>query len=82
MEVPYLVLEAVAMEMCCVYVYFTAHSHQVPVHLISHVNIQPMKVAIDQAIYTYNAYAVAGHCSSTVLINVSITSKCSLLIWY
>lgn len=54
MEVLYLVLKAVGMEMDCVYVYFISHSYQVPVHLISYCNIQPMKVAKDQAIYTYN----------------------------
>ena len=41
---PYLVLEAVAMEMYRVQVYFIAHSHQIPVDFISHMHREALQV--------------------------------------
>lgn len=79
MDILYLVLEAVTMEVCCVYVYFISHSHQVPVHLFSYIHTQPMKVAKDQAIYTYNGQVETVYCFS-VIIKVFITSSFNLLI--
>lgn len=41
---PYLVLEAVAVEMYRVQVHFIAHSHQVPVDFISHMHCEALQV--------------------------------------
>ncbi len=42
-----LVVKAVAVEVCSVYVHLVSHSHQIPVHFISNLHVQAFKVAID-----------------------------------
>lgn len=43
----YLIVKAVAMEVCSVYVHLVSHSHQIPVHFISDLHVQAFKVTID-----------------------------------
>lgn len=42
----YLVFHTVSMPMCWVYIHFIAHSHQVPVHLITHPHVQTIQIGI------------------------------------
>lgn len=42
----YLVLHAVSMPVCCVYIHVVAHSHQVPVHFVTHLHVQTHQVPI------------------------------------
>lgn len=42
----YLIFHTVSMPVCCVYIHFIAHSHQVPVNLITHLHIQTIQICI------------------------------------
>lgn len=43
----YLIVKAMAVEVCSVYVHLISHSHQIPIHFISNLHVQAFKVAID-----------------------------------
>lgn len=68
---PYLVLEAVAMEMYRVQVYFIAHSHQIPVDFISHMHREALQVPKHPSINSWGKhthfYCLPGYFKPTAI---------------